>query len=188
MAARIARPPITAEKFSRMDTEGYELVDGRLEGKATGAKASWVQRLLGQLLGVWAAEGGYGDLFDAECGYACFRANRVRKPDVSFGRSGRLPGGGLPEGDIPVPPDLAVEVVSPQEKAYKLADKIGDYDAVQVPLIWVIYPNRRSVQVRMPGGIFRELSDADELTGGPVLPRFRVRVADLFPLQPPAQP
>ena len=52
-------------------------------------------------------------------GYQCFPHDPglVRKPDVSFVRYGRFPGGVLPEGWAKIPPDLAVEVVSPNDTA-----------------------------------------------------------------------
>ena len=53
----------------------------------------------------------------SEAGYQCFphEPGRVRKPDVSFIRYGRLPGGVLPKGWAKIRPDLAVEVVSPND-------------------------------------------------------------------------
>ncbi|MFO0849325.1 MAG: Uma2 family endonuclease [Gemmataceae bacterium] len=186
MTTQAARPPITPERFGRMDSEGYELIDGRLVRKPMGAEASWIQGWIGDVLRAFVRTHDLGIVFESECGYACFRGNRVRKPDVSFVLAGRIPGGRPPQGDITIPPDLAVEVVSPQEKAYQLDAKVRDFLSVSVPLIWIVYPESRTVQVRAAGGVIRELSDTDELTGDPVLPGFRVRVADLFP-SPPAR-
>jgi Uma2 family endonuclease len=183
MNARISPRRLTAEEFDRKaSTEGYELIGGRMMRKAMGARASWIQGGILTLLRMWATAGGRGWVFESECSYACFpdKPNQVRKPDVSFIRQGRLPGERLPEGSITIPPDLVVEVVSPQEKASLLADKIADFESVHVPIIWIVYPNRRIVQVRTPDGI-RELTANDLLTGDPVAPGFSVRVGDLFP-------
>ena len=71
------------------------------------------------------------------------RANKVRKPDVSLIRSGRLVDDKTPQGHCPIPPDLAVEVVSPGDLVYELEEKVAEYQKVGVPLIWVVQPLRR---------------------------------------------
>ncbi|MGL6096174.1 MAG: Uma2 family endonuclease [Fimbriiglobus sp.] len=187
MIVKRPRRTYTVAEFDRSAAgEGCELIDGYLEAKEMGAEASWIQARLQRRLGDWAEVGRHGWVFESECSYACFPKTpaRVRKPDVSFVRYGRLENERIPEGSITIPPDLVVEVVSPQEKAHKLAGKIADFEAVGVPLIWVVYPNRRMIQVRT-GGTIRELTAAHDLTGDPVLPGFRVKIADLFP---PAAP
>ena len=67
--------------------------------------------------------------FAADNGYQCFphAPGLVRRPDVSFVRYGRLPGGVLPKGWIKIRPDLAVEVVSPNDTVEKLNEKLEDY-------------------------------------------------------------
>ena len=46
-----------------------------------------------------------------------------------------------------IPPDLAVEVASPNDTVYELDDKLEDYQKAGVPLIWVINPNSRTATV-----------------------------------------
>ena len=71
----------------------------------------------------------------------------VRRPDVSFIRRGRLPGDVSPDGWIKIPPDLAVEVVSPNDVVEELEEKLEDYQKAGIPLVWVIYPKRRKARV-----------------------------------------
>lgn len=178
----------TPDEFEKLpDTQGLELVNGRLVRKAMGAEASWVQGGLVKLLRLFVDAAQLGFVFESECGFACFPPNerKVRKPDVSFVRRGRFEGDRLPSGNATVRPDLVVEVVSPQEKAYKLHAKIRDFQSVGVPLIWVVYPNTQTIQVLSLGSPERWFGVGDTLTGDPVLPGFSVPVADLFP--PPAQ-
>ena len=61
--------------------------------------------------------------------YQCFPAapEKVRRPDTSFIRLGRLPGEELPEGHLRIAPDLAVEVVSPNDKEENLTIKVANY-------------------------------------------------------------
>ena len=44
------------------------------------------------------------------------------------------------EGFTSIPPDLAVEVVSPNDTVYDLDEKLEDYRAAGIPLVWVVYP------------------------------------------------
>jgi Uma2 family endonuclease len=190
MMSMTPRPPIPAERFLRSSrTEGYELIDGRPLRKVGGAESSWIQTGIQGRLGEFVVAARLGFVLGSGCPYRCFpdRPDHILKPDVSFVRSGRFPGDAPPRGAAEIAPDFVAEVVSPWDRAERLADKIADFESVGVPLIWVVYPNRRLVQVRQQGSVIRELTLADVLTGDPVLPGFRVRVADLFP-QPPAQP
>ncbi len=85
---------------------------------------------------------GLGRAPPADSGYECFphRPGLVRRPDVSFIRAGRLPGGRLPTGWGKFAPDLAVEVISPNDAYEEVAEKLDDYQKAGVPLIWVISP------------------------------------------------
>ena len=65
----------------------------------------------------------------------------VRKPDVSFIRAGCLPGDVLPSGILRIAPDLAVEVVSPNDLAPELDEKLEDYQKAGVCLVWVVIPS-----------------------------------------------
>ena len=166
------------------DGKGLELVNGHLVEKSMGVASSAVNRRVAKYLGNFVDEHRLGEVLDSEAGYQCFShdPNRVRKPDASFVRNGRLPADGLPEGWFRIPPDLAVEVVSPGDVAYDLQDKLADYRSAGIPLIWVVYPNRRTVHVYADGSeVPSVIHESDSLTGGDVLPGFSVKVADLFP-------
>lgn len=108
----------------------------------------------------------------------------VRIPDVSFVARARVPGGGVPEGYWPVPPDLAVEVVSPRDNAEEVHEKVRDYLDAGVLLVLVLWPRSRSVTVYGSEDA-RELAADDELDLGAVLPGFRVRVGRLFEIEDP---
>jgi Uma2 family endonuclease len=81
-----------------------------------------------------------------------------------------------------VPPLLAVEVLSPNDKPIKVLDKINDYLATGVKLVWVLDPESRQAVVYEPDKRPSTLKRTDEITGGDVLPGFRCQVADLFRL------
>lgn len=159
---------------------GYELVDGRLVEKRMGTLSSWVA---GRILRILASleDQGLGWVLPPDTGYQCFSDHQqVRKPDVSFIRTGRLPNNRLPSGYCTIAPDLAVEVLSPNDRVYDIEARIADYLAAGVTLLWLVNPETRMIQVIQPDGSSVRLSEADELTGGDVLPGLRCRVADLF--------
>src|SRR5689334_14072565 len=117
------RPPLlTPEQFEWLpDHMGYELVDGHLKEKGMGLESSEIQCELSFRLKLWVRETRLGVVYESEAMYRCFPNNpdRVRKPDVSYIRRDRLPGGRSPVGVSTVPPDLVVEVVSPNETVYE---------------------------------------------------------------------
>jgi Uma2 family endonuclease len=79
-----------------------------------------------------------------------------------------------------VPPRLAVEVLSPNDKAKLVTRKIMDYLRTGVDLVWLIDPEARAVYVYPRSKAPYSLDENQDLTGDDVLPDFRCRVADLF--------
>jgi Uma2 family endonuclease len=79
-----------------------------------------------------------------------------------------------------VPPLLAIEVLSPNDRADRVMDKIDDYLRNGVRLVWVINPVSRSVTVYEPGQPYVRLHETQELTGGTILPGLSCPVLELF--------
>jgi len=169
------------------DGKSYELVGGQLVERKMGLESSWVGARLIYLLERFCEQHPIGWTLQAESGYQCFPHDPklVRKPDVSFIRYGRLPGGMLPKGWAKIPPDLAVEVVSPNDTAYEVDEKLEDYQTVGVPLVWVINPNSRTVRIHRSDGSVSYLHESDELSGENVISGFRCPVRELFPRREP---
>jgi Uma2 family endonuclease len=104
----------------------------------------------------------------------------VRIPDVSFIALARLPHGRVPEGYIDGAPDLAVEIVSPSDRAEDVYGKVREYLEAGTRLVWVVWPRYRAITAYTQDGQIRELRAGDELGGDDVLPGFRVPVAEIF--------
>jgi Uma2 family endonuclease len=182
------RTDYTPEDLLAMpDGESYELVGGQLVERKMGAESSWVGTRLISRLERFCEENSLGWTFTADNGYQCFpyAPSLVRKPDVSFVRYGRLPGGVLPKGWIKIRPDLAVEVVSPNDTAEELDEKLEDYERAGIPLIWVVFPKSRTVKVYCDDGSFRRLREEDELSGEDIIPGFRCPVREILPRHEP---
>ena len=98
-----------------------------------------------------------------------------------------MPGTALHEGYVRFPPDLAVEVVSSNDLANGIQEKVEDYLGAGVRLVWVIYPETGVAQVLRADGTTARLTRDDSLDGEDVLPGFRCRLGDLFPPPPPRE-
>ena len=110
--------------------------------------------------------------------------DRNRRPDVAYVSPDRWPRDrALPEeaNAWDVVPNLAVEVVSPNDMAEDLQEKIAEYFQAGVQLVWVIYPRRGLVHAYESLTQIRCLTRGDELNGGVVLPGFRLQLRQLFP-------
>ena len=79
-----------------------------------------------------------------------------------------------------IPPDLAVEVVSPHDEVVDLNNKVMDYLGAGVKLIWILYPETKSVWIVRPDGTANWLVGEAELSGESVVPGFRVNISSLF--------
>ncbi len=79
------------------------------------------------------------------------------------------------------PPDLAVEVLSPDDRPGRVLGKVTFYLAHGVRLVWVIDPICRTATVFAPDTTPRTLTEDDTLDGGEILPGFSVRLAEVLP-------
>jgi Uma2 family endonuclease len=126
----------------------------------------------------WVIPHDLGFVTGADGGYK-LASKRVRLPDVGFISKQRMPK--LPKR-FEVAPDLAVEIVSPDEDVFK---KVREYIAAGTQLVWTVYPDEKTVYVFRPaeGAELRvqQFGLNDTLDGGDVLPGFTLPVRDIFP-------
>ncbi len=161
----------------------YELVDGNLVERNVSALSSIVTARLTSRLDQFCENHNLAWIIGSECGYRCFPVdrNKTRRADVAYLRRDRLPSDQLPEGFVYVAPDLVAEVISPNDTAYEVDRKIGDYLGAGVRLIWVVNPELRTVRIHRLDGSIGALGEQDHLDGEDILPGFRCRVSELFP-------
>ena len=167
------------------DGDQYELVDGILVERKMSTLSSYVAGELHTNLNLYSREHRQGWAFPEGTGYQCFPGHpaKVRKPDTSYVRRERL----TPEqvqagGYLTVVPDVAAEVVSPNDLYYEVDVKVNEWLEAGVQLVWVINPDTRKVRVYRADGSDVTLRAHDELSGDDVIPGFKCRVGDLFQL------
>ncbi|MBW3597261.1 MAG: Uma2 family endonuclease [Planctomycetes bacterium] len=172
-----------ADLLSMPDGDRYELVDGQLVERKMGTESSWVAGEVHRHVGNFVVHHRLGWALPEGASYQCFPDDpeRVRKPDVSFIAGARLPNATVPRGHCPIAPDLAVEVVSPRDSYYEVDQKVHEYLAAGVKLVWVVNPDSRTLRVHRLGGATSDLSETDAVSGEDLLPGFQCRVSEFFP-------
>jgi Uma2 family endonuclease len=179
--ATTTRRAATEEQLLAMPRDGqkYELVDGEIRVSPAGARHGQVCVKLAMRLGTLVEERRLGFVFDSSTGFRLPNGN-VRLPDVAFVARGRLEGDRVPDGFSPVPPDLAVEVLSPADRPRYIFDKVGEYLDAGVRLVWVIDPaNRRATVYRSPTEV-RTIEADGFLDGEDVVPGFDCPLASVL--------
>lgn len=121
---------------------------------------------------------GVGHVTDAKTGYILSDEPRiVAHPTVGVIDKNRLLR--LPDGDIPIPPDFAIEVISPDNPADVVQAKVRQYLNAGVRQIWVAHVKARSVAVYSPDIVFTVPFDGT-LFGEDMLPGFKLTMRDLY--------
>ncbi len=131
-------------------------------------------------LGAFVLERQLGRLFGAETGFLiALNPDTVRAPDVAFVRAERLsprPG----KGYFPGPPDLAVEVLSPNDRASEVLVKVNEWLDAGCRMVWLVDPETRTVTVYRSRNEIRVFGAADPLLGEDVVAGFNIPVAEVF--------
>ena len=171
------RHTMTIEEFLENDFEGYEYIKGELVPMSPpsmehGEISINVIRYLDSHVHTHQL----GRLYTAETTFQL--GDRVVKPDIAFVSTDRLPENR--RKGSPVPPDLAVEIVSPTDRHYDVTEKAFAYLNAGTRLVWVIEPVAKTVTVYRLETDFTLLTCGDTLTGENVVEGFACPVAQLF--------
>jgi Uma2 family endonuclease len=135
---------------------------------------------IGAALDNFVTPRGLGFVVSAEAGFQIAHdPDTVRAPDVAFVRAERIPPGGV-KGFFQGVPDIAVEVVSPNDRASEVIAKSQDWLQAGCQMVWVVDPQTRTVSVYRSRSEISVLTAEETLSGGDVLPGFSVPVAAIF--------
>lgn len=174
---------ITADEFMNMpepaDGSKQELVRGVIVTMSPPqARHGFVQLRIGVILSNFVTPAQLGWV-TTEAGVVLERdPDTVLGPDISFYSSARLPN--LPDHYFEIPPDLAVEILSPNDRRGAVREKIRGYLTNGVHTVWLVDPDARTVIVY--AGTLRgiEFDETDTIDAADVLPGFTCRVSEFF--------
>jgi len=178
-----AKTLISVEEFDRLeepDELSYELDEGELVvmTKPRPLHNRIAERLY-RALSRYLESHQVGEAFIFEYLFV-LGPNIKRAPDVSFLRAERA-NQIDPNADIPGAPDLAVEVLSPNDTVSAVRRKIRQYFAAGAQCVWIVYPETREVEVwREASKPQIVLQETDVLEAPDLLPGFSLRVGALF--------
>ena len=171
-----------AEFLARDDQDDYELIDGELKERCMSAKAVWVTTELGWFVAAFNRVARLGLFFTDGVQLEIFGGRYyLPRPDGIFISFGRLGSTRPPEGTLTAVPELVIEVVSPSDKAGDVDRKVRRYLQAGVDMVWVAYPDTRSVHVFRRDGSSTPVTPPMSLEGENILPGFSQPVADFFP-------
>jgi Uma2 family endonuclease len=174
---------LTAEEFAqRYGGQRVELVKGVVkELPMPFPKHGKVCATIARLVGNYVAERDVGHVMSNDS-FVKTRSHpdTVRGADVSYYSYERLAKGAVPDGLLPVAPDLVVEVRSPSDGWSAIFTKVGEYLGAGVPVVIVLDGVSQTASVYRPEELQQIFHNGDELVVPELLPGFAVRVSRLF--------
>jgi Uma2 family endonuclease len=174
---------ITGEELARMGEPGRcELIDGRIVYmNPTNPRHGQIEVRIAAALEAFVRPRKLGRVLAGEVGlYTRRQPDRVRGADVLFITNETFQRRSESLAFLDVAPELVVEVLSPEDRVVELNQKLREYFAVGVHLVWVADPTARAVHVYRSPTDVREVGGTAQLTGEDVLRGFETPVASLF--------
>jgi Uma2 family endonuclease len=178
------RTPLTLEQFLKLpeidEHPAREYIDGKVEAKvAAQKKHCMIQKQIVISIDAFAEPSFLGlALPELRCTFA----GRSIVPDVVFLLADHIDVDSARElvSEKFRPPDIHIEIASPDQPANRNRDRLQFSRANGCPLGWLIDPERRTIEVFRADGSRIRLPDDGALEGEPVLPGYRVSVATVF--------
>lgn len=171
----------TAEEFFHSPlSKTHELVNGELvKTMSTGFIHGVIAQEIGYYILDFAKKHNLGLVAAAETGFI-LGEKTYRGADCAFIGRESLQKHGYPQGFFPTAPDIAVEVVSPNNTSEEMMEKIDLYLKNGSRMVWIVYPNTRVMTVYRQNNVVTLLRESDTLDGEDVLPGFQLPVEKLF--------
>ncbi len=175
-------PKITWEEFqrkylSREDRYKYEWVNGQVEKTLRSMDKTQLYILTNLIRFLYGLKSSNpridGDLV-AEGD--TFFAGQHRRPDIAYYTEAQIQAARRNED---VHPDFVIEVISKKDQAEKLVEKMNDYWAAGVKVIWQIYPGNKQIHVYHGKKMTVCMGD-DLCSAEPVVKGFVLAVNDVF--------
>ena len=177
---------LTADDLLRLYGEGVrgELIQGALcETMPAGVRHGRIVVNLTILLSGFIKPRRLGWIVASQVGFLLKRdPDTVRAPDIAYISAKKLPLDADVPGYYEGAPDLAVEIFSHNDSPRELYHKARMWISFGVPLVWVVDPENRAIEVHRPNQPALRLAEDDTLDGSETLPGFSCPVRDPFEL------
>ncbi len=168
---------MTLEEFLESDLEGYEYIKGEIIPiPAASLEHGIICSKVYLSLALYVQAHQLGVVVTPDTGFQV--GERVLKPDVAFLAKDRPPDDH--SRACPVPPDLAVEVISHTDITQRTIDKAFAYLGAGTQIVWVLEPRSKTLTVFRSETDIELLTRNDTLTGEDVVEGFSCPVAQLF--------
>jgi Uma2 family endonuclease len=179
--ATVEKTMTADELFELGDIGRCELIRGELFKMApTGYDHGGVEVNIALALAAFVKAHRLGRVLSGDPGFIIQRdPDTVRAPDVAFVRAERDPPGGW-QKFFPGAPDLAVEVLSPDDRIGDVNVKVQDWLKAGSRMIWTVDPQSKTVTVYRNHREATIFTLADTLTTDDLLPGFALPVAEIF--------
>ena len=180
MMAMKLKSPATIDDLLRCPKDGskYELVDGEIIVSPTGFRHAQVVWKIVHVIATFLETHPVGEVLGDNLGIN-FPNGNLRSPDITFVQNSHVPVGKQAEDFANFIPDLAVEVLSPQDSLKEVGQKIGEFLECGVPVVWLVDPQRETVTVYRSLSQTEQLASKDTITTE-VLPGFSCPVSRFF--------
>jgi len=174
---------VTVEEiFEKPPNERYELVRGEvIILSPAGFEHGEISANISAILHHFVKKNRHGVVTGAETGFIlAHNPDTVRGADAAFVSAERVAQQKNREKFFDGPPDLAVEVVSPNDKDVEVEEKILEYLQAGTRLLWIVYPRTKSIYVYRSLKNVQILTHEDVLDGYDVLPGFSIPIREIF--------
>lgn len=161
----------------------YEIVYGEMrERTMPNPQHGRIQAIIAAKLYIYTEQTNSGVVY-TETNFE-FAKNLTRVPDIAFISFENFPKEGEEKGSRwHIPPDLAIEVISPTDIYEDVLEKITEYFTFGVKQVWIISPENKTLTVYHSLKQISVFGKEDELICQDILPNFRLQLSEIF--QPP---
>ena len=173
---------ITAAEFAQMGELGHgELIKGVfVEMPPPSYEHARIELRLARLLANHVFDNDLGEVFVGEGGLLTqLDPDTVRGMDIAYMSHERF-AQVTDKTYLDVAPEWVIEILSPSNRWQDIQDKLDEYFAVGVNLVWIVQPKRKQVFVYQAPDDYVRFTAEDDVTGGNILPAFRISLQDIF--------